>query len=221
MCARIYVNKLALQKTFQRQPKQFKIALDNSVIPALEAQKQKLIDEINNDPTSIELEDKTSELFGFIGFDQDGDSGVIQDDPVGDLIDTIEETTIIPDTHTNIRFITHNKVNAQYMVQVTNTEDLEENDQLRFPWGLHSNWVMAIERGISGLTKFLIGNKKGSRSHAGLQSKYETGRSEYQPRRYFSYHMRNFIDAVTKTSSYVSTRYNIRDSLGRFTKFLK
>lgn len=215
--ARVYVNKIALRQTFERQKGPFINAIDAKVIPILEAEKQQLLSDIENDPTSKELT-REGELFGFIGFDKLNLEGFDQQDPVGDLLDTIDETTQIPTTASNISFIGTQKVNARYKVEVTSLDDLEENDKLKFPWGLHSNWVIAIEKGISGLTNFLIGNKSGSRSEGGLQSKYKTGRGEYQPRQYFSSIIKKFVAKINNASSYVTTRYNIRNALGRFTK---
>jgi hypothetical protein len=183
--ARIYINKLELKKTFARQKKPFKEALDAQIIPALEAAKDNLLDNIDNHPVSNEIRQE-GELFGFIGFDVKNYTGFDQQEPIEDLIDTVNQTTIIPQSSISTEVISHNTIKSRYIIRVTDKEDIESNDKLNFPWGLHKSWVLAIERGISGLTHFLIGDREASRSAQGIQAKHPTGRMPYQPKPYFT-----------------------------------
>lgn len=217
--AKIFINHSELKRTFSRQQRPFKTALDNIVIPALQQEKQQLLDNIDSHPVSQEIRSE-GELFGLIGFDKKNLEGFNQQDPVEDLINTVDKTTIIPTSSLSVTATSHDKISGKYVIRITDKEDLESNDKLRFPWGLHKNWVLAIERGISGLTHFLIGDRKSSRSGAGIQAKHPTGRTPYQPKSYFTDLINSFVTGINAIGSTVS-RYNIRDLRGRFTKLFK
>ena len=109
-------------------------------------------------------------LFSFLGFNQ----GANPTAPIKFLIQKITLDRNIQATGNGFRV----KVN------VPSKDDFGAVSRLPFEGG--RSWLLDIERGISGLGAYLYGRFAGSRSGAGIQSKYNYSNKRFRNVKYFS-----------------------------------
>jgi len=109
-------------------------------------------------------------LFSFLGFNQ----GTNPTAPVKFLIQKITLDRNIQATVNGFRV----------RVNVPSKEEFGAVSRLPFEGG--RSWLLDIERGISGLGAYLYGRFTGSRSGAGIQSKYNYSNKRFRNVKYFS-----------------------------------
>jgi hypothetical protein len=165
--------------------------------------KGQTLKEFDQHPVTVELEmgvegknvSKTlpgtkpdSNLFTFIGFDQDSK-------PTQEVRQILEEEILlnrIPKTKT-----IETGVQFEFSVSVPTLKSIEQKTPL--PWETGRSWVRGIERGISGLGYYLSGKFKSpepSRSGGGIQSDDKVRSGSFSTVKYLSTILKNLKDKL-------------------------
>lgn len=156
----------------------------------LQESKQELIQEFNDHPVTKEIAAGPTaanssgtlggkgNLFSFLGFN-DGTDPI---GPVRNLLQKIELSTGKPT-------MSGNKI--QFRVNVPDSNEFENASKM--PWESGRSWLYDIERTISGLSQYLYGEFKKSRSGTGAQAENSVTSKTFVPVRYFGTMLDKFI----------------------------
>lgn len=157
----------------------------------LQESKQELIQEFNQHPVTIEIAagpkasnssgtlGNKGNLFSFLGFDE-GSNPI---EPIKNLLQKIELSASKP------------KVSGGKMQFKVNMPDSNEFENAsKMPWESGRSWLYDIERTISGLSQYLYGQFKKSRSGTGIQVENNVTSKTFVPVKYFG----TMIDKFTK-----------------------
>ena len=156
----------------------------------LEEKKQIYLNEFENHPVSIEIDNgpesnNTSNtlngegnLFSFIGFNE-GEN-------------PIQEVSRFIKNNTEIKEISSKDGIFRFQVLTPSLDELKAITPMPFEGG--NSWLKGVERGISGFSNYLYGLiSPRSRSGKAIQSEYKIRRANYKPVKYFSYLYNRFI----------------------------
>ena len=123
-------------------------------------------------------------LYGFIGF-TDGT------DPINEVRSYLQGTG---DVYKTARLQKRGKRGGTYefKVEVPSMNVIEGLTPM--PWEGGRSWTRAIERGISGLSNYMLTNSAASRSGQGIQSKNKMYQAAmYKPSKYLSAMINNYV----------------------------
>jgi len=157
---------------------------------AIEVEKEKYINQIEDHPVSQEILDGPSaanisrtldgggNLFSFIGFEK-------SDNPLEKIKNLIKNNTFI-------KFKNAKNGIFNFSVFTPSLEEIYEESPMPFEGG--KSWVQGIEKGISGFSNYLYGLIfPESRSGRAIQSKNKVRKSNFKPRPYLSKLYINFL----------------------------
>jgi hypothetical protein len=172
---------------------EFQLAAKIEAEKMLEINKEILIKNFNNHPVTMEIEageeasnisgtlGHKGNLFSFIGFPEGSN-------PVSVVRELLSEIKL-GNMKKNIAYNT-----IEFKVDVPSQEQFESVTKM--PWETGRSWLYEIERAISGLSSYLYGQFKNSRSGTGLEADHEvsSGRT-FTPIKYFSAMMEKFTNS--------------------------
>jgi hypothetical protein len=162
----------------------------------LQENKQELIREFNNHPVTIEIEagpnasnesgtlGNKGNLFSFIGFNE----GTNPIDPIRNLLEKIQLSSIRPRTSASA---------IQFKVNIPDQNEFESISKM--PWEGGRSWLYDIERAISGVSQYLFGQFKNSRSGSGMQLEKNVTSNTFTPVKYFSTMLEKFTKKLKGT----------------------
>lgn len=163
-----------------------------------EEEKQLFLEGFENHPISQELnmgsaatssaflDGEDGSLFGFIGFEEDAE-------PVQDVANVLEDNTSLSPIN---KFSTNGtQMFFSFPVKAPSLEELATVTDMPSP--LPGSWLKGIEKGISGLTKYIYRAGSG-RSGAGLQAKktYRKQGGAFKPVKYYTEILNEFINRI-------------------------
>ena len=162
-------------------------------LKVLQESKQQLIREFDDHPVTKEIAAGPTasnssgtlggkgNLFSFLGFD-DGSNPI---EPVKSLLQKIELSGSKPKMSGD---------RIQFRVNMPNSNEFENASKMR--WESGRSWLYDIERTISGLSQYLYGQFKKSRSGTGMQAENSVTSRTFVPVRYFGTMLDKFIQKL-------------------------
>lgn len=190
---RAKINKNLLKQNINQALEKNSPIIKNAEIIATEAieiEKEKYINQIENHPVSQEILDGPSaanisrtldgegNLFSFIGFEK-------SDNPINKIKILIKNNTFI-------KFKNAKNGIFNFSVFTPSLEEIYQETPMPFEGG--KSWVKGIEKGISGFSNYLYGLIfQESRSGKAIQSKNRIRKSNFKPRSYLSQVYINFL----------------------------
>jgi hypothetical protein len=172
------------------------IAAKTEAEKILEINKEILIKDFNTHAVTMEIEageeannisgtlGHKGNLFSFIGFEEGTN-------PVSVVRGLLNEIKL-----GNMKKVANSNV-VEFKVEIPSKEEFESVTKM--PWETGRSWLYEIERAISGLSSYLYGQFKNSRSGTGIQADHEVNSSRtFTPVKYFGAMMEKFIDSLKK-----------------------
>ena len=157
----------------------------------VEESKRELVEEFDNHPVTKEIEAGPNasnssgtlggrgNLFSFIGFN-DGSDPV---SPVRELLRRIKLSSATPRITNGV---------VQFKIDIPDRVEFESISKM--PWESGRSWLYDIERAISGLSQYLYGQFKNSRSGTGVEIDKNVTSNTFTPVRYFN----NMLDKFSQ-----------------------
>ena len=189
------INNLQITRKMSRS-KKVSGALQTTAERKFRNAQKELIDDFESHPVTRAIESKNGDagllggkgsLWGYLGFD-DGS------EPIDQVRAQIRTAAIRSNGRTEVKQDV--EVRQRFIVEYPSEEDIERSTSLS--WG-GGSWVRAIERGMSGLARFIYWNPGASkgRSGAGVQAKNNLrGADSNKTVPYLSPMIRKFKDRI-------------------------
>lgn len=122
-------------------------------------------------------------LFSFIGFSRGSD-------PATQLKASLDKNITLTPPRLTPEF---DRIKVQFRIKV-NKAAIQSDTPLPFETG--NSWAFAIEKGISGFSRFLSGYFKASRSGGGIQTRHTIRSAEFQTRPYLSSLLKRMVTKI-------------------------
>lgn len=180
--------------------KKYRSPLQKMVFTAFDQIKKEMIQDFQNHPVTQEIlagptASNTSgtlggygNLFAFIGFEKSSN-------PIQPILNLLEKS--------RIEYTKATKTGATFTIILPNKTDIFKETPM--PWAFGRSWAEGIERGISGLGKFLYTDSaETSRSGEGIQSKGVIKGGKFKPTSYISALLKEYEKKFLKIDSRVS-----------------
>jgi len=190
----VQINMRGLKKEIAQQySRKFKKQVERKILADVEKVKKQLIDEFNSHSVTTDIEAGPSasnvpgggSLFALIGFEAG-------DDPTQRL-----RAFLLSSLKVNIKNIGRNDVEFSFILDLPSREDMDAISPL--PWAAGRSWLDEVERGVSGLGRFLVKQSASSRSGTAIQVDGQVRQSSLSGKPYMSQIIKNLLKNLTST----------------------
>lgn len=187
------INMRGLQKEVARQYSlKFKRQVEKQLMAEIEKSKKEMMREFNDHSVTKDIEAGPSasnvpgggSLFALIGFNAG-------DNPVDRL-----RAFLLSSVSARITKVSRSEISFSLFVSVPSRQEMDIISPL--PWAAGRSWIDEVERGVSGLGKFLTTNSQASRSGTAVQVDGSIRQSSLGARPYMNQIIKNFIQNLTK-----------------------
>ena len=188
------INMQGLKREVARQySAKFKKSVEKQIISNVEKVKKQMIAEFESHAVTKDIEAGPSasnlsgggSLFALIGFEAG-------DDPVDRL-----RAFLLNSLKVKIKNISRAEVEFSFMLNIPSKEEMDAISPL--PWAAGRSWIDEIERGVSGLGRFLVKQSSSSRSGTGIQVDGQVRQSALSGTPYITEIITNLIKNLTST----------------------
>ena len=171
----------------------FKKSVEKQIISNVEKVKKQMIAEFESHAVTKDIEAGPSasnlsgggSLFALIGFEAG-------DDPVDRL-----RAFLLNSLKVKVKNISRNEVGFSFMLDIPSKEEMDAISPL--PWAAGRSWIDEVERGVSGLGRFLVKQSSSSRSGTGIQVDGQVRQSALSGTPYITEIIANLIKNLTST----------------------
>ena len=188
------INIKGLQKEIAKQySHKFKKQIEKQIISDVEKVKKQLIKDFDSHSVTTDIEAGPSasnvpgggSLFALIGFEAG-------DNPTDRL-----RAFLLSSLKVKVNNISRNEVGFSFILDVPTKDEMDAISPL--PWAAGRSWIDEIERGVSGLGRFLVKQSPSSRSGSAIQVDGQVRQSAMAGKPYMTQIIKNLLKNITAT----------------------
>lgn len=188
------INMRGLKRELSNQySKKFKRQLEKQIISDVEKVKKELIAEFDSHSVTQDIEAGASasnvpgggSLFALIGFNAG-------DNPTDRL-----RAFLLSSLKVKIKNVTNNEIGFSFLLDLPSKEEMDAISPL--PWASGRSWIDEVERGVSGLGRFLVKQSPSSRSGSAIQIDGQIRQSGLSGKPYITQIIKNLLKNLTST----------------------